>query len=96
MTQRKIKLQDSRMPSIRMPSINEAMGAFFRYKRLAAGISEKQVCHYLGLPSEMTLRSYEAGKASIPLNQMYALSNCLNIAPDEIMDLMHNLSRLQF
>lgn len=65
-----------------------ALGPYMKKKRLAAGMSLQKVAAYLEV-SVKEIEQYEAGKKSIPLNRVYALSNCLNISPDEVTRLLN-------
>lgn len=65
-------------------------GRFFRQKRLDAAISQETIADYLGITvREVVL--FESGKKSIPLHFAFALSNCLNIPPEELLSLFHEL-----
>ncbi len=68
-------------------------GRFFRERRIRALLTEEEVSNYLGVSVQM-LRAYELGLSPIPLDNVYALSNCLNIPPDEVMELFHQLADL--
>lgn len=67
------------------------LGDFFREQRLAAGVSEDAVMRALELESLDVLRGYESGEISIPLEDVFALTNLLNVSPEEVMDLVHAL-----
>ena len=62
-------------------------GGFLKSKRLESGLSIEVVTGYIGA-SEDLLIAYESGERPVPLNKIYALSNCLSISPDEITDLV--------
>lgn len=68
------------------------LGAYFHAHRLALGVSEMSVVHALDLCSLETLIRYEAGRAVIPLEDVYALTNLLNLAPEDVMDLIYEIS----
>lgn len=68
----------------------ELIASFFRKHRLASGLSEQQVAHDLGLESVETLRAYEAGTEAIPLDEIFALTNLLNIPPEDVLALIYD------
>jgi transcriptional regulator with XRE-family HTH domain len=70
------------------PQPNPAIGEFIRQSREEAGLTEAAVVDYLGDISVETLKAYECGERSIPLNHLYALSNCLNVSPSAIVSLI--------
>jgi len=66
------------------------VGEFFKSYRLSAGLTEEQVTQTLELKPGVYNR-YEAGLLSMPLEDVFALTNLFNIAPEEVMDLVHSL-----
>lgn len=66
---------------------NLKLAALIRNARLDAQLSEETVAQYVGV-SISTLKAYETATKSIPLSHVYALSNCLNISPDVIVQLL--------
>lgn len=54
--------------------------------RVAAGLPLHDVANYVGVTVEL-LERFEAGVQSIPLHHVYALANCLNISPRDVLDL---------
>ena len=67
------------------PCLTEELGFLIQKERIKAGLSLKEVCEYLTDVSVETLKLYESGRKSIPLKNIYALSNFLNIPPQTIM-----------
>lgn len=67
------------------------LGDFFRQQRVAAGLTEDAVVRALELESIETLRGYETGEIAIPLEDIFSLTNLLNVSPEEVMDLVHAL-----
>lgn len=67
------------------------LGAYFREARLNAGLTESAVVSGVEIESEALLLSYESGRLAMPLEDVYALTNFLNIAPEVIMALIHEL-----
>jgi transcriptional regulator with XRE-family HTH domain len=67
------------------------IGALFKGKRIEAGISEREVADYLGGLSLKTLHLYESGRKAIPLSHIFALSNCLNVSPRVISELVSKI-----
>lgn len=63
------------------------LGRLFKKRRIAEGLTQKQVAGYLGSVSLKTYRNYELGRDRMPLSHIYALSNRLNIDPREIYTL---------
>ena len=70
------------------------LGAYFRAQRLALGLDENYVVETLELGSRQTLLDYEACRVEIPLEDVCGLTNLLNLAPEDVMDLIHGLSAL--
>ena len=70
------------------------LGDFFRSHRVASGMSVEQVATDLELSSVDVLVDYETGQLSMPLEDVFALTNLLNIAPEAVMDLVHTLYML--
>jgi hypothetical protein len=71
-------------------SPSNKLGYFFLKRRKELGLPSEVVASYLEIPVK-TLALYEDGVTLIPLHHVYALSNCLNIAPDEIVKVTKNL-----
>jgi transcriptional regulator with XRE-family HTH domain len=67
------------------------IAAFFHDHRIAAGLDQAKVALELGLPSVSVLEDYESGKKAIPLYEIFALTNILNIPPEEVLDLVQEL-----
>lgn len=74
-------------------SISARLGKLFREKRLAAGLTEADAAAYLESVSLRTYQLYESGEKSIPLSHIYALSNCLNVDPKVVFDIINGKSR---
>ncbi len=66
------------------------LGSFFKSYRLKAGLSVENVAQALEL-TPSTYISYEDGQHSMPLEDVFALTNLFNIAPEEVMDLVHDV-----
>jgi transcriptional regulator with XRE-family HTH domain len=75
----------------KLPIKSAAVGHFFSQKRREAGLSESEVVAYLEDVTVETLKRYESGELKIPLNHIYALSNCLNVAPREVMEIIEKV-----
>lgn len=69
-------------------SRGKEIGAFFRRRRLETGLSVETVTQELGLPSEDLLLKYENGVESFPLDEIFALTNLLNIPPHDVLVLI--------
>jgi transcriptional regulator with XRE-family HTH domain len=67
------------------------IGAFFRQRRLGADLSMEMVAKELELESPEVLLAYETGKVSIPVDDIFALTNLLNVPPEDVMELVHEL-----
>ena len=63
-------------------------GLFIQQCRTRARLSVADVASYLGSSPEIVAK-YEAGRQKVPLNIIYSLSNCLNIAPNTITAIMN-------
>lgn len=64
---------------------------FFRRHREAAGLSPEMVAKELGLNSTDELLAYENGTQRIPLDEIFALTNVLNISPEDVLTLIHDV-----
>jgi transcriptional regulator with XRE-family HTH domain len=69
------------------------LGDFFKAYRLKSGLSIDEVAQLLDLKPAVYV-GYEEGRQSMPLEDVFALTNLLNIAPEEVMDLVHGLYKL--
>ncbi|MCO5142226.1 MAG: helix-turn-helix domain-containing protein [Oligoflexia bacterium] len=72
----------------------EQFGSFVKSKREQLGFCEDDVARYLGVSVD-ELRTIEGGRMSPPLNQLYALSNCLNIDPKFILKMVDGVEVLE-
>jgi transcriptional regulator with XRE-family HTH domain len=70
------------------------LGEFFRSHRVSAGLSAETIAQDLELESVSVLSAYESGRISMPLEDVFALTNLLNVAPETVMDLVHSLYML--
>lgn len=68
---------------------NKKIADYLKQKRLDAKLSLEQVVEFAELENIETLVNYELGFVSIPLNELYALSNVLNIVPSELLNLIN-------
>lgn len=64
------------------------LGNLFREHRRINRLSLETVSRYMGDVAPSTLDQYEKGQKTIPLSDIYALANCLNIAPTIILNLI--------
>ncbi len=67
------------------------LGDFFRSHRQSEGLTLEQVTTALELESIEVLVGYESGRLAMPLEDVFALTNLLNVAPEDVMDLVHSL-----
>lgn len=75
---------------------NESLGVFLKNKRVLSKISKTVVCNYLMIDSEEVLDAYESGTKTIPLKHVYALSNCLNISPEETLTMIRAVGKMTY
>ncbi len=68
--------------------ITRALAKLVHQKRMESRLTEAAVASYVGI-SPIVLAAYEAGIRRIPMNHLYALSNCLNISPAAICLIVH-------
>ena len=68
----------------------QRIAAFFRKRRGESGLSLEIVARELGYEDSSIVAEYEAGTRDIPLEDIFALTNLLNIAPEDVMSLVHN------
>jgi hypothetical protein len=92
---KKKKLASKRSPSTDSMGACQQRGSkiatFFQAHRIAAGLDQAKVALELGLPSVSVLEDFESGKKAIPLDEIFALTNILNIPPEEVRDLVQEL-----
>lgn len=67
------------------------IGAFFREARVRVGLTPEAVAQELELKSSQVVLDYESGQTSMPVDDIFALTNLLNIPPEDVMDLVHEL-----
>lgn len=65
---------------------------FFKARRLASGLTLQQVSEALRLRDPEVVRRYEVGEIGIPLDDIFALTNLLNVPPEEVMALIFQIS----
>lgn len=68
---------------------------FFRVRRLAAGISIEDTARELGLDDPGVLVAFESAREPIPLDMIFALTNYLNIPPEDTLNLIYDLHSAQ-
>jgi transcriptional regulator with XRE-family HTH domain len=61
------------------------LGQFFRESRINSGLSIEELSGRLGDIDAQTLHSYESSETPIPLEDVYALTNTLNLSPEEVL-----------
>lgn len=66
------------------------LGEFFKAQRLKAGLSEAEIAKSLDLATDVYI-GYEAGRLLMPLEDVFTLTNAMNVAPEEVMQLVHEL-----
>lgn len=64
---------------------------FFREHRLRVGLSIEETARAAEIPDATTLLEYEHAIQPIPLEDIFSLTNALNIAPDAVLTLVHEL-----
>ena len=69
----------------------KAIGQFFRDYRIAQGLQLERVAKDLGLAHASQLEAYESGAEAIPMDEIFALTNLLNISPSEVLSLIQNV-----
>lgn len=80
-------ITEARQGSQSKAGISAEIGKMVREKRNETGLQLKEVAKYIGV-SPLVLEAYESGVKRIPMNHIYALSNCLDISPAKIMRLL--------
>jgi len=68
------------------------LGLLFHEVRKSCGMSLETVSRYMGNVTPDRINQYEKGLMEIPLCDIYALANCLNIPPDNILKLIEKLN----
>ena len=66
------------------------IAAFFKSHRLKSGLTADAVARDLALESVELLLAYESGAEAIPLDEIFALTNLLNIAPEDVLALIYD------
>lgn len=80
------------LPSLELESNRRIeIGTFFRERRELAGLSVEAVAKELDLESSTILVAYESGRLSIPVDDVFAMTNILNIPPEDVMELIQEL-----
>ena len=74
-----------------LPSRNGQIGAFFKDRRLESGLSADFVAQELGLPNRELLLAYEDGTEPVPLDEIFVLTNLLNVAPNDVLALIYDI-----
>jgi transcriptional regulator with XRE-family HTH domain len=70
----------------------ETLGDFFRQSRVSQERTLEEVAASVGL-SAFELDRYEQNRCEIPFDMVFALSNVLNIRPNEVIQLMLQLTQ---
>lgn len=68
---------------------SELLGEVFHRYRINRRYTKEYVAEYLGHPTAERVGLYEKGEAGIPLNEAYAISNCLGISPEVILGIVN-------
>jgi transcriptional regulator with XRE-family HTH domain len=87
------QLKNSLSEKDELSGLHQGIGPFFKSRRLHIGLSQADVARYLGHISTVTLELYEKGRKRVPLQDVYALANCLNVAPDLVISAMNQSRR---
>lgn len=77
------------------PDPVKRVAEFFRVHRLSSGQSQQQVVDALGLESLELLQRYESGETPIPLDDIFALTNLLNVPPEDVLGLIFDIYNLE-
>lgn len=64
---------------------------FFQSRRIESGQSIETLARCLGHADATTLTAYENGSLAIPLDEIFALTNYLNIPPEDVFGLIFDL-----
>lgn len=67
------------------------MGAFFQTHRINAGIGIEVVANALEFDDLDMVRQIESGEKAIPIDDVFVLTNVLNIPPDDVAQLIHDV-----
>lgn len=65
----------------------EPFGTYIRNRRQELGFKEVDVAQYMGVRIDK-FYEIEKGNINLPLNKLYALSNCLNIDPKIVINMV--------
>ena len=60
--------------------------------RRRSGFSAQDVADYLDISAEQLI-AYESGQLAIPMDKIYAIANCLNISPRDILEIELNATQ---
>jgi transcriptional regulator with XRE-family HTH domain len=63
---------------------------FFRDKRLEGGLTIEQTAQSLGFAGTSEILAYESAEVAIPLDEIFTLTNILNIPPEDVLALIHD------
>jgi transcriptional regulator with XRE-family HTH domain len=87
----KASFATARNPEISSVERRRQIAAFFRERRLASGLTIEQVAKAVGQLEAERLDAYETAIDPIPLDMIFALTNVLNIAPEDVMNLIYDV-----
>jgi len=66
------------------------MGRFFQTRRELAGYTIEALAMELGIEPSI-LQSYERGSMTIPLDDIFTMTNLLNIPPEDVLTLINDV-----
>lgn len=70
------------------------LGGYLRKARLNAQLSEEEAARYAEVHNAQMIHEIEEGNQPLSLEQLYAFANVYNIDPDELMELLFELTQL--
>lgn len=71
-----------------MTELEKTIGLFFRNQREQSGMSCVDVANVLETVSDSEIEAFEQGHGSIALDDLFALTNLLNVDPDDVLRLL--------
>lgn len=66
------------------------VGRFFQTRRQLAGYTLEALAMELGIETSL-LHAYECGSTAIPLDDIFTMTNLLNIPPEDVLTLINDV-----
>jgi transcriptional regulator with XRE-family HTH domain len=64
-------------------------------ERISQNLTRETLVHFAQLKNTKTLVDYETAKKTIPLKELYAIANVLNIPPTKILKIINKHNKIK-